>query len=382
MKIRSITTGFRLALPISFKRIKRFACFTNRAKQLFEHAGYEVQTVRLTTQPWCSYIQNTSQKHLLTTVCAIEQGCRENGIDFVNLGTVEQPYQIRSIPSMIEMTAGVSLSATIASRKKGILTRSIKEVAHTMESISVKTVNGNGNFRFAAIANCPPHIPFYPASYHRGKPCFSIALECSDLIVQASNDVSGIEEYSKELYRIMTGVLKKIERIARRIETDHGVAFYGIDTSPAPSLEKKRSLVIAFEKLLKKRFGAPGTLSIARMITRVLKSIPVKQCGYSGLMLPVLEDHGLAYAFSKGRITLDRLLMLSSICGTGLDCVPLPGSISIKTLQAILYDVATLALTLNKPLSARLFPVPGKRAGESTDFQSPYLMDCLLHDFC
>jgi uncharacterized protein (UPF0210 family) len=380
MKIRSITTGFRLDCPVSLEKIERFAAFTLKAKQVFEHAGYEVQTVRLTTQPWSAYLHYVSGKRLASEVSAIEQTCIENGIDFVNFGTVEQPGLIRSIPSLIAATKGLSLSATIALRKKGILDGSIKEAARAMKSISSMTKYGYGNFRFAAIANCPPHIPFYPASYHAGVPCFSIALESSDLVVQAFTGARDLAAASRTLQRIMTSSLKKIERIALHVERKQRVRFCVIDTSPAPSLKKSESLVRAFEELLNERFGAPGTLSIARMITMVLRSIPVKKCGYCGLMLPVLEDHGLARAFSERRITLDRLIMLSSVCGTGLDCVPLPGSISIRKLQVILQDVATLAVALDKPLSARLFPVPGKQAGQRTDFRSPYLMDCRLID--
>ena len=50
----------------------------------------------------------------------------------------------------------------------------------------------------------------------------------------------------------------------------------------------------------------------------------------------------------------------------------------MEKLEAILLDVASLAIKLDKPLSARLFPVPGKKAGEMTNFNSPYLVDCKI----
>jgi hypothetical protein len=37
-------------------------------------------------------------------------------------------------------------------------------------------------------------------------------------------------------------------------------------------------------------------------------------------------------------------------------------------LAAILLDLATLALRLDKPLTARLMPIPGKAAGDPTGF--------------
>ncbi|MBV9848027.1 MAG: DUF711 family protein [Kutzneria sp.] len=40
--------------------------------------------------------------------------------------------------------------------------------------------------------------------------------------------------------------------------------------------------------------------------------------------------------------------------------------------------MATLARRLGKPLSARLFPLPGKRSGDHITFDSPHLLDIRL----
>jgi hypothetical protein len=69
---------------------------------------------------------------------------------------------------------------------------------------------------------------------------------------------------------------------------------------------------------------------------------------------------------------VDDLLLYSAVCGTGLDTVPLPGDISVSQLQAILLDLAALAQRLEKPLTARLMPIPGKAAGEETGFDFAY----------
>jgi uncharacterized protein (UPF0210 family) len=42
-------------------------------------------------------------------------------------------------------------------------------------------------------------------------------------------------------------------------------------------------------------------------------------------------------------------------------------------------DVASLAWKWHKPLSARLQPVKGKKAGDSTEFQDEYLFNTTLH---
>jgi uncharacterized protein (UPF0210 family) len=64
--------------------------------------------------------------------------------------------------------------------------------------------------------------------------------------------------------------------------------------------------------------------------------------------------------------------MYSAVCGTGLDTIPLPGDVTAEQMQALLLDLSALALRLNKPLTARLMPIPGKNAGDLTEFDFPF----------
>jgi hypothetical protein len=116
-------------------------------------------------------------------------------------------------------------------------------------------------------------------------------------------------------------------------------------------------------------------LSAAFAITSAVRRVPVKQAGYSGLMLPVLEDSVLAKRWESGAIGRDSIMSYSSVCSTGLDAIPLPGDISERELENILTDLASLAVKWHKPLSARLLPVSGKHAGDMTEFSSPYLVN-------
>ena len=89
-------------------------------------------------------------------------------------------------------------------------------------------------------------------------------------------------------------------------------------------------------------------------------------------MLPVLEDFTLARRAAEGTLSIKDLLLYSAVCGTGLDTIPLPGDTSSEALAAILLDLAALAQRLDKPLTARLMPIPGKQAGDATDFDFAY----------
>ena len=74
----------------------------------------------------------------------------------------------------------------------------------------------------------------------------------------------------------------------------------------------------------------------------------------------------------QGDLTAGDLLLYSAVCGTGLDTLPLPGDVKTAQLQAILLDLAALSQRLDKPLTARLMPIPGKKAGDRTEFDFPY----------
>jgi uncharacterized protein (UPF0210 family) len=97
-------------------------------------------------------------------------------------------------------------------------------------------------------------------------------------------------------------------------------------------------------------------------------------------MVPVLEDKRLAQRWAEGTITTDSLLAYSAVCGTGLDTIPYPGDISVGQLERIFGDVASLAWKWHKPLSARLQPVPGGKAGDPTAYSNRFLFNTTLHE--
>src|SRR5437588_5485930 len=109
------------------------------------------------------------------------------------------------------------------------------------------------------------------------------------------------------------------------------------------------------------------------MVTRAIRRTRVRRCGFSGLMLPLLEDSVLARRAAERSISVHELLLYSAVCGTGLDTVPLPGDISEAELAGIYLDVAALSVALDgKPLTARVMPVPDAVAGDPTHFEFEY----------
>ncbi len=379
MKIRAITTGISLTSPKEKDKIKQAAEFNQQAKTLFEQFGHEVQTTRIATNSWEEYLQDLSPTEIVSIIQNLELFCDELNINFFNIGYASRPENIAIIPEIKKSTSLIFSSSKIGDKETGINYESTLESAKAIKRISQETENGYGNFRFCAWANCNSSIPFFPAAYHEGDTSFALAIECSDLVMKAFDTANNnIQLAEKKLQLFLTEELNKLADIGEKISAKFGINYNGIDTSLAPPLERQESIAFAYEKLMNSKFGSQGTLTVSGMLTRVLKSVPVKICGYSGLMLPVCEDVGLAARANEQTYDITNLLLYSAVCGCGLDTVPIPGNVSTEKITAILMDLATLAIKLNKPLSARLFPIPGKEAGEMTAFNSPYLVDCKI----
>jgi uncharacterized protein len=214
----------------------------------------------------------------------------------------------------------------------------------------------------------PSNVPFFPASNHNGAGHeFSVGWEAgafvADVLAGANRDMKAAK---KLLSRAFDQQSRAVDAIATQVEKDSGWKFMGLDPTPAPITDS--SIGAAIETLIGAKFGSSGTLSAAAVITEAERTISVRRIGYSGLMLPVLEDPVLAERWGEGTFDLDSLLAYSAVCGTGLDAIPLPGEASQQQLERIIGDMASLAFKWHKPLTARLIPAPGKKAGDRTDF--------------
>ncbi|NEP10389.1 MAG: DUF711 family protein [Symploca sp. SIO2C1] len=378
MKIRAITTGLLLQSANQSEKIQQIARFNQQAKDFFEQQGYEVQTTRIASNSWGEYVAGSTAQEIVKKINNLEQLCHNLNVNFFSIGHVSEAENIALIPEINKNTSIIYCSSNIGDTESGINFANARESAIVIKRISEETTNGYGNFRFCAWANCPPGIPFFPGSYHQGNTSFTLALEFPDLVMKAFANSENLREAENNLHSILEAELTKIETLAEKISQVFEIEYQGIDSSLAPALERDASIALAYENLGLTKFGYQGTLAISAIITRVLKNLSVKLCGYSGLMLPVCEDVGLAQRANEQTYNLTNLLLYSAVCGCGLDTVPLPGDITIEQLEAILIDLASLAIKLNKPLSARLFPMPGKQAGEMTAFNSPYLVDCRI----
>ncbi len=369
-KVRAITAFVRIDPAQYVQQVQRALVMLRQAKAAYEKGGYEVQTVRITTQPFPEYVRGLSKLEALDFFRALDKLASDQSF-LANIGPAMLGDQ--DDPAMAdllgEILATTKLNASlVVAGDDGIHWNAIRAAAKIIEYLEDHSPNGSRNFGFAATAMLPAYAPFFPGSYHNGEGHqFAVGLEGGNFVADVFTAAHGDVRVAKEnLSRELAEHARALEAIAAHIEKDSGWSYMGLDATPAPNGDS--SIAAAMEKLSGAKFGSSGTLTAAAIITEAVRSILVKRAGYSGLMLPVLEDPVLAERWSEGTYSLDSLLAYSAVCGTGLDTVPLPGDVTQQQLERIIGDVASLAFKWHKPLTARLIPAPGKKAGERTDF--------------
>src|SRR5437016_3366008 len=377
-KIRTVTAFVRLDRQNYRAQVTGALAMLRAAKSEFTKAGYEVETIRITSQPFPEIIRGLSAQQALDFFREYDKLAEQEGFT-PDIGPAmtkdsDDAAQADLLAQIIAGTQSINGFIVVAD-DAGIHWNAVRAAARVNKYLEEHTGHREGIFRFASGAFPPAIAPFYPVSYTAGPgKQFAVGMESANIAQEVfSAPIKDFSAATDQLAAALGGEAAKVEEIARRIEKQSGWKYEGIDLTPVPL--KDISIGAAMESLIHGQIGSPGSLSAALAITSAVRKVPVKQAGYSGLMLPVLEDSVLAKRWEEGTISRDSLMSYSSVCSTGLDAVPLPGDISLHDLENIIADMASLAVKWHKPLSARLLPVAGKHAGEMTEFGSPYLVN-------
>jgi uncharacterized protein (UPF0210 family) len=375
MKIRSITYFCNPKYPLDEKALRAAGAFLAKAKSAYEAAGYEVQTVRLATSPFPALL-NGKVNTLPKLAEKLENILSQIGVAYASLGPalIEYPESYAVIPDAIAATQNVFFGGAMADKNNGISMQAINACAQVIKKASTITPDGFGNLRFAALANVGAGAPFFPAAYHDSdEPAFAIATESADLAVSAFANAKTIDDGRRALIAEITKHGKAIALVAEDLTRSpipnfQFPTFGGIDFSLAPFPDDALSIGAAIEKIGVSKVGFHGSLAAAAILTEAVDQANFPHTGFSGFFQPVLEDSVLAKRAAEGILTIKDLLLYSAVCGTGLDTVPLPGDTTAEQIAPLLLDLSALALRLDKPLTARLMPIPGKQAGGATGF--------------
>ncbi len=404
MKVRAITIGqnvpffnendeFELILEEKFPIFREF---NNDLTEEFQKHDIIVETRRLCSQPifsenkqWKNGLELSENMTIFKNqIDFLENECNKYNIDYFaccealademkSIEILEKPFSI-DIPDLLKGKTNFFSSLQVASTKNGINLRALKNCAKIIKRLSEP--DPFQNLKFCVSSNIEPDSPFFPSAYHSSnKPAFSIALEMADEVVAVFKNSHTLTEAKNNLKRRFKEIYDTLTEISGKIAKNHDIEFKGIDFSPAPYPTYEQSIGTTLEELGFDYFGAYGSLIAIAIIKN---SVPKEEkvIGFSGFMQPVLEDYTIAKRLVEKKFDLHSLLLNSTICGTGLDCVPLPGDITERELFYILLDVCTISITHNKPLTARLMPIPGKKPGDDVEFDFEYFASSKIMD--
>jgi len=381
-KVRAITAFVRLDRSSYEQQIAEAMTVLNAAKAEFARRGYETQTERIVTQPFAELVKDLSDQDALAFLRSLDDLSQKDGfapnVGPAMLRDTDDPAAMHLLARVLSTLPHLNASAIIAD-DDGIHWKTIRETAKLVRYVADHSARSQGTFQFTATAMLKPFGPFYPGAYHIGAgKQFSLGFEGANVVQDVFAATHGDFDASvAELTRQLTIHAKVAEEVGNAVAASSAWTFAGVDPTPAPMGDA--SIGDAIERYTGAKFGENGTMPAALAITSAVKAVKVKQIGYSGLMLPVMEDRRLAQRWAENTYEIDSLLVYSAVCGTGLDTVPLPGDVTEERLARIYSDVAALAWKWHKPLSARLQPVKGKKAGDKTDFDSPHLFNTTLH---
>jgi uncharacterized protein (UPF0210 family) len=378
--VRTITAFINLDRSQYQLQFAETAKFLGYAKTVFETRGYTVETVRIVTQPFPDYTKGLSTDDAVRFFKNLD-GLADQYHVRLSIGAAylagnDGDAQAALLTAVLQNTKNIFGNLAVTN-DSGINWPAVNAAARVIKKLSETTEHSEGNFHFAANASVPPYSPFFPGAYHTGAGRqFAIGLASAGLVATAAQNAPDLTAARRQISDALVNAAFDVEDAALRIDREQGWIYMGLDLSPASS--QGASIGAAIEAISKQPLGSSGTMTAVGVITSALKDIGARRTGYSGVMLPVLEDPTLADRWNQGRLSLDQLLSYSAVCATGLDTIPLPGNITVEELARVIGDVATLSVKWNKPLSARLLPVKEKHAGDMTEFTDPFLINALI----
>ena len=325
------------------------------------------------------------QVYFIRQVTLLEKICQRVGVRWFNISfdlndkTDKQIKIICSAAYEILKKFDKAFVNFLVTRKSTIGTQAALQCARTVIKVSKLTSNGYDNFRLGISANCRENTPFFPFSYASKDHNFSLAVETSQL-VDSEIDISknqDLDHLKIRLVKALGAQVSHIDRVAKQLALGGCVEYAGQDISLSPFPDEDISVLSILRQLGLKDFGANGSLFLTSYLTDILKEVisryKLKSTGFNGVMYSLLEDKELCAANDKKTISIDSLILYSSLCGCGLDMVPVPGNILDEELASIILDVAALASRLNKPLGIRVLPIPHGFVNEYTQFDMDFL---------
>ncbi len=390
MNVRTVTLGVPLADGSGLAEIEPAARrFLDAIRAQLAREEVAVRTCRITTDPVRGAPgRPLNPAQVIGRVRALSQVCERLDVRWFNV-----PFDLVGAPDDGELEALCSLAYDVLRRfprsfvnlicaAGGRLSHdAMVRASRVVKSVAALDSSGFHNFRVGVSCGVPANGPFFPFTFSSDAAGVSLGLEMPQemMKVVGAADGSSLVVVREALLDALVPQVQRLDRVVGRVAGEEGFAYHGIDVSIAPYPESNSSVAQLMEMLGLEQYGGHGTLFLTAYLTDFLRELirrsGIRSVGFNGVMLSLLEDERMGQRNNSNTYSIDSLILYSTVCGCGVDMVPVPGDTFEEELSSLFLDVAAASLALGKPLGVRVLPIPMKQENEFTGFNMEFLFN-------
>lgn len=390
--IRSVTVGVPVYSRGKSELAERLQAFQLESRSLCEDAGMPPRTFRLTLPP-PDIDAESAPGTLRSIVDATRALADAAGARWYCLPLDLYPERGRAAlleeaQALVVRDARLFLNLIVA-KPDSISMKAAEAAGRFVLQLARRSNNGIDNFRVGMSAACPAGTPFFPFSRHEGDElAFSLAMETTATALRiaraARQEQADLSAFQERLIEALASDMARVHALGLEIARRTGFDYRGLDGSLAPFPDGETSVATLIELLGPTPVGAHGSVFITSVLTEAIKTAAARAgavtVGFNGVMYSLLEDEGLANANNLRAVSLEKLALLSTVCGCGIDMVPVPSTMYAEDLAGLVLDIAALAVRLKKPLGVRVLPIPNRAVNEYTALNLDFLCDSRVMD--
>lgn len=398
LDIRAVTLGISLLDCIDSdgekarekiynKIVKYGKDLVEKANEIGKKYGVEIVNKRVSVTPISLIAAASNDDNYVEFAKTLDKAAKEIGVDFIGgfsalvQGEMTESDEklIKSIPLALSNTDFVCSSVNVGNTKMGLNMDAAKLMGDVIVETAQKTKDNDsiGCAKLVVFANAVEDNPFMAGAFH--------GVGMGDVVLHVGVSGPGVVKYAIEKVRdkdfnILSETIKKTafkitrlgELIGKEVAKEIGVNFGTIDLSLAPTPAIGDSVARILEEIGIETVGGHGTTAALALLNDAVKKGGIMASnhvgGLSGAFIPVSEDEGMIAAARSGKISLDKLEAMTSVCSVGLDMIAIPGETKPSTITAMIADEAMIGIINNKTTAVRIIPVIGKNVKEEAHF--------------
>ena len=397
LDIRTITMGISLlscirdsaeetALSVYNLVCKKAENIVKVASDLSGEYGIPIVNKRVSVTPVSLLTANFPEKSPLIGK-ALDDAANALGIDFLGgysalvhkgMADYERVF-INTIPEVLASTKRLCASVNVGSTKSGINMEAVKLMGEVFKRVAELTKNEDslGAAKLVAFCNAVEDNPFMAGAFHgvgEADTVVNVGVSGPGVVKHAleQNPYADLTEAAEIIKRTAFKITRAGQLVAKEASKRLNAQFGIVDLSLAPTPAIGDSVAGILEELGLESVGGHGTTAALAMLNDAVKKGGVMASsrvgGLSGAFIPVSEDIGMIRAAEAGKISLDKLEAMTSVCSVGLDMIAIPGDTPATTISAMIADEAAIGMINNKTTAVRIIPAFGKKVGDQVNF--------------